>query len=84
MDNMDSTKRASAAKALLADPVFQEAVQEYSKQLVQEWEQCTKKERREELWAHQAALKAVVNNLAGFVQSRDYELKTAEKKGMFR
>ena len=80
----DSTARAEAARRILEDTAFQDAVQEYSKQLVHEWEGCTNRDRRDELWMQTVALKTVVNNLTGFIQSNDYNLKTHAKKGLFK
>ena len=79
----DVIARGEAAKRILEDQIFKDATTEYSKQLVHAWEHAETTFRREELHQQMTALKAVVNNLAGFMSNGNYELK-AKKKGWLK
>ncbi len=70
----DVIARGNASARILEDQAFQDATAEYSKQLIECWENATTTEYREELHKQMTALKAVVNNLAGFMQNGKYEL----------
>jgi len=80
----DSIDKGKIAERILNDDVFKESVSDYSKGLIREWEVASKTERREELWQQMTALKAVVNNLSGYMQNAKWDLKTNTKKGMFK
>jgi len=80
----DVVTKGNAAKRILEDQVFKDATTEYSKQLVHSWEYAETTFRREELHQQMTALKAVVNNLAGFMNNGEYELKTSKKEGWFK
>ena len=80
----DSIDRGKIAERILDDEVFKNAVSDYSKALVREWEVATKTERREELWQQMNALKSVVSNLGGYMQNAKWDLQSRTKKGMFK
>lgn len=72
------------AQDLLDNDSFSKAVADYSAALTDEWARSTSKDRREEIWMHQAALVSVVNNLKGYIDSDNYEMQTREKEGWFK
>jgi len=80
----DIISQGGAAKRILEDQVFKDATAEYSKQLVHSWEHSETTHQREELHKQMLALKMVVNNLAGFMNNGEYELKTKKKEGWFK
>lgn len=71
---MDIFEKGSVAEHLLLNEGFQEAVQQYTKQLMEDWERSTSVEQREHIWLQQNAIKAVVNNLHGFINTKGYEV----------
>lgn len=76
----DDVSKGNAASRVLEDAVFLEAVQEVSKVLVDEWSKSTNPKRREELWAQQAALTKVVENLTAYVQNGEMQKRLTEEK----
>jgi hypothetical protein len=77
---MNPIERGEGAKRLLGDEVMMHAVSEYSQALIMEWEGSQTPSRREELWHQMTALKAVMNNLVGYVNNGEYELQTNMKE----
>ena len=80
----DEISKGSAARRILEDTTFTDAVSEYSKQITLQWSQAKTVEVREELHAHQLALTSVVNNLSGYMQNANYILKKENKDGFFK
>ena len=80
----DEVSKGNAARRILEDEAFTDAVSEYSRQITLQWSQAKTVAVREELHAQQLALTNVVNNLSGYMQSADYILKRDNKDGFFK
>lgn len=76
----DEVSKGNAANRVLEDAVFQEAVVEVSKALVAEWSISKNPVRREELWAQQAALTKVVDNLNAYVQNGEMQKRITDSR----
>ncbi|MDC1406045.1 hypothetical protein N8314_00660 [Akkermansiaceae bacterium] len=80
----DEISRGNAARRILEDDAFKDAVAEYSRQITLQWSQAKTVAVREELHAQQLALTNVVNNLSGYMQSADFLLRKENKDGFFK
>mgnify|MGYP003652252298 CR=1 FL=1 len=80
----DEISRGNAAKRILEDTAFTDAVSEYSKQITLQWAQAKTIAVREELHSQQLALTNVVNNLSGYMQNADFLLRKDNKDGYFK
>ena len=70
---MDSVQRGEAAKRILNDDIFQEAVSQVASAVTSRWSVENDPDKREELWAQQKALTSVVTNLTAAMESGKYD-----------
>ena len=76
---MNIVEKGDAARKLMDDPIFNEAVNAYKRYIFETWsDSATDEQTRECLWIEQLALEAVIVHLDSFVNDGVYE---KQKKG---
>ena len=76
---MKVVEQGDAAKKLLDNPIFQEAVAQYRQYIVKEWMSEDDVDSREYRWHEQNALDNLLVHLQSFVENGTYE--KAKQKG---